>query len=92
MYVNAQKDHILTMEDVFHADLSLEILQDQNVNVPLLLLTGMDTIVYYAIDKEYLIRLWELAHVQIQRDGMDLIVLVSVQKVTIKLENYVSVL
>lgn len=92
MYVNAQKDHILTMEGVFHVDLSLEILQDRNVNVPLLLLTGMDTIVYYAIDKEYLILLWELAHVQIQRDGMDLIVLVSVQKVTIKLENYASVL
>lgn len=92
MFVNAQKDHIPTMEDVFHADQLLEILQDQNVNVPLPQLTGMVMIVYYAIDKEYSILLWELAHVQIPKDGMDPIALVYVQKVTTKLENYVFVL
>ena len=55
-------------------------------------LIGMDMIVFYVTDKEYSIQLWELAHVQIQKNGMVLTVLMFVQKVTIKLENYVFVL
>ena len=70
----------------------MEIQQELNVDAPLHQLIGMVMIVCYATDKESSIQLWELVHVQILKNGMELIVLMSVRRVMIKLENCVFVL
>jgi hypothetical protein len=68
------------------------IQQELNADALLPQLIGMAMIVSYVTDKESSIQLWELVHVQILKNGMELIVLMSVQRVMIKLENCVFVL
>lgn len=69
----------------------METQQELNADAPLPQLIGTVMIVCYATDKESSIQSWELVHVQIPKDGMELIVLMSVQRVMIKLENCVFV-